>query len=125
MPTLDGLIFAIDAHETDSVHNELQVLLQSLDYIGSVMPVLILCCITAESADSSEKLRFHEKSSDMDLRLHAQDLDLINIKRSWGVFKINISTMEGMDLALTWILYHNQKQREELRFHKKSAHNKI
>ena len=108
LTTLDGILFAIDAQETESVQNELKLLLQSLDDICSPMPVLILCCVTSDS-------------NDIDLRIHSENLNLLKIKRSWGLFKINISTMEGMDSALTWILYHNQKQKEELRFHEKSA----
>lgn len=41
-PILDGLIFAIDAHETDLVQVELEIFLESLDAIGSNMPILIL-----------------------------------------------------------------------------------
>ena len=100
LTTLDGILFAIDAQETESVQNELKLLLQSLDDICSPMPVLILCCVTSDS-------------NDIDLRIHSENLNLLKIKRSWGLFKINISTMEGMDSALTWILYHNQKQKEE------------
>ena len=107
-PTLNGLIFAVDAHETEFVHKELQVLLHSLDDLGSQMPVLILYCVASDLTD-------------VDLIHQTENLNLVNAKRPWGVFKVNIATLEGVDLALTWILYHNQKQIEELRFHKKSA----
>ena len=108
-PTLNGLIFAVDAQETAFVHKELEVLLHSLDDLGSQMPVLILYCVAASDL------------TDVDLIIQTKNLNLVNTKRPWGLFKVNIATLEGVDLALTWILYHNQKQIEELRFHKKSA----
>ena len=108
-PILDGLIFAIDAHETDLVQVELEIFLESLDVIGSNMPILILYLFSTANCDT-------------DLSKEADKLGLLAKKRSWGVFKVNISTLEGLDLALTWILHHNQKQREELQYHKKSAH---
>ena len=108
-PILDGLIFAIDAHETDLVQVELEIFLESLDAIGSNMPILILYLFSTANCDT-------------DLSKEADKVGLLAKKRSWGVFKVNISTLEGLDLALTWILHHNQKQREELQYHKKSAH---
>ena len=48
-------------------------------------------------------------------------LDLEEVKRPWGIFKVDIATMAGVETALSWILYHNQKLKNELKYHEQHS----
>jgi hypothetical protein len=117
LPTLDGLIFAVDAKDHLDhalVKSELQIMLRGLEadlgaggQSGSPIPLLILCCTNSEPCD-------------IDLKLLATNLDMDNLKakrRPWAMFKVDIGTMAGVEQALTWVLYHNQKQKTDWQYH--------
>ena len=43
------------------------------------------------------------------------------VGRPWGIFSVDIADMEGMVAALDWILYHCQKRRNNLQYHKNQS----
>ena len=95
LPTLDGFVFAVDINDEtmdfEAVQKELEVMTTA-----DQKPILILCCVENENDFG----RFN--------------LDKIagcfsTMERPWGIFKVNTSTMLGLNPALHWILYSCQK----------------
>jgi len=97
LPTLDGFVFAVDIHEPMDEKAAVQKELSMIMNNEQKQPLLILCCAENE-AD------FQDFSIDL-FRRHFKRR-LRQMERPWGVFKVNTSTMFGLDAALHWILYN-------------------
>ena len=94
-PTLDGFIFALDIEgpkeELSTMSKELQVMTsQNLN-----LPLLILLC--------------WDKQEEFEMDRVISTFRLQDSSRSWAIFKVNTSTMIGLDTALNWLLYNCQK----------------
>ena len=95
MATLDGYIFAVDI--TDMNYTLLSCELKMM-LTEAQKPLLILCC----SCDDNVK--------DFDLNQFVSKMELNEIAscRPWAAFKVNVSNMLGVEMALAWILHHLQ-----------------
>ena len=95
MATLDGYIFAVDINDMNYtlLSSELKMMLTEAQ-----KPLLILCC-------SSE-----ENVKDFDLNQFVSKMELNEIAncRPWAAFKVNVTSMIGVEMALAWILHHLQ-----------------
>ena len=95
MATLDGYIFAVDVNDMNYtlLSSELKMMLTEAQ-----KPLLILCC-------SSE-----ENVKDFDLNQFVSKMELNEIAncRPWAAFKVNVTSMIGVEMALAWILHHLQ-----------------
>ena len=104
LPTLDGFVFAVDIHEPmdekSAVQKELIMIMNSDFKPNQQKPLLILCCAENEST-------FRHFCID---QFTGRFQRLRQMERPWGVFKVNTSTMFGLDAALHWILYNCQKE---------------
>lgn len=109
LPTLDGLIYAIDASSDFSQLVLKKELMIMMDALNLNVPLVILCCTNSEPCNVE------------DLKDLAFNLDLEEVKRPWGIFKVDIATMAGVETALSWILYHNQKLKNELKYHEQHS----
>ena len=112
LPTLNGLVFAVDflqpLGENSAIRVELEIMASQINHL----PLLILLC--SDDDDTFANFDFNQFATTFHLR---------KSNRPWGAFKVNTSTMQGLDQALTWMLYHCQKSKESLRYHTQSASN--
>ena len=71
-------------------------------------PILVLSCHLQEQSLIENEVLARE------IGLSVDEID----KRPWGVFDVNTSDMKGMVGALDWVLYHVQKKRSDIQYHK-------
>ena len=129
LPTLNALIFAVDATERDLnlVKSELNVMKRGMKVGKSETPLLVLCCYSALSEQSLQLAYSNnvqiESSNDLnidpvDVETLAQAIDMKSLQRPWAVFFVDIDNMNGLEKALSWVLYHIYKQKNVSEFHK-------
>ena len=130
LPTLNALIFAVDATETDLnlVKSELNVMKRGMKVGKPDTPLLVLCCYSAlseknlqlaYSADSiNENLNEVKESEPVDVETLVHAIDMNSLQRPWAVFFVDIDNMNGLEKALSWVLYHIYKQKNVSEFHK-------
>ena len=129
LPTLNALIFAVDATETDLklVKSELNVMKRGMKVGKSDTPLLVLCCYSALSEQNlqlaysvnSVNERTDELNRDpVDVETLADAIDMSSLQRPWAVFFVDIDNMNGLEKALSWVLYHIYKQKNVSEFHK-------
>ncbi len=128
LPTAQALIYAVDATELSDAalaadareeqlrccRLELRLMVRGLGARDRHTPVLVLAC------------RRVKKKTDqgIGLGLLAESLGLTDSSwsaRPWAVFEVEIEDMEGMARALDWALYHCQKRRSSLEYHKSQS----
>ena len=129
LPTLNALIFAVDATERDLnlVKSELNVMKRGMKVGKSDTPLLVLCCYSALSEQSLQLACSNneeiESSNDLnidpvDVETLAHAIDMKSLQRPWAVFFVDIDNMNGLEKALSWVLYHIYKQKNVSEFHK-------
>ncbi len=132
LPTLDGILFSIDTTETISeaeaapLRSELFAVLKGVaEGEGANTPLLVLSCKDKSAATDVTMNNNHVNGNNANLVHLAKILGLTDEKRlkarPWGIFEIDIATMEGIEESLLWLLYHNQKQKTQLQYHVQSA----
>ena len=109
MPTLNGVVFAVDVLEPLEENSAIRLELEIMTSQIKELPLLILLC-----SDDGDFAAF-------DFNRFLAIFRLRESNRAWGAFKINTSTMEGLDLALHWMLYNCQKSMESLQYHTQSS----
>ena len=126
LPTLDALFFALDAsvfsvnmtvedkeRELAYLKGELGIMIDGLRKCQSHLPILVLSCyLGSENEGTVEPEELAKKLGLDDERWSS---------RPWAVFKVDISTMEGMGRALDWALYHVHKRQNNLAYHTKNG----
>ena len=130
LPTLNALIFAVDATETDLrlVKSELNVMKRGMKVGKSDTPLLVLCCYSAVSEqnlqlaysassmnDNSNEVK---ESEPVDVETLVNAIDMNSLQRPWAVFFVDIDNMNGLEKAISWVLYHIYKQKNVSEFHK-------
>ena len=128
LPTMNVLAFAVDGSELKQMTSEKsEDLHENIEYLRSELrimrdaikddiqyrhiPILVLFCLS-ETDNSDRKIQF-------DLSKFAKELLLSNeTERAWAIFEVNIGNMDGMAKAMDWVLYHVQKRRNALEYHK-------
>ena len=130
LPTLDALIFAVDATEYDLnlVRNELNVMRRGMKVGKLNTPLLVLCCYSAvtesdlQLAYSSENVSDKPKDSvrrdPINVETLVDAIGMLTLQRPWAVFFVDIDNMNGLERALSWVLYHIYKQKNVSEFHK-------
>jgi len=129
LPTLNALIFAVDATESDLklVKSELNVMKRGMKVGKPDTPLLVLCCYSALSEQNlqlaysvnSVNERTNELNRDpVDVETLADAIDMSSLQRPWAVFFVDIDNMNGLEKALSWVLYHIYKQKNVSEFHK-------
>ncbi len=121
LPTLDGLIFAVDATQL-TVAADQQEVEQQLDFLRSELglmikaedkqatPLLVLFCFSGASCGAGAVPGVRSLARSLGLTALA-------FSRPWAVFVVDIADMVGMANALDWMLYHCQKRRTDLEYH--------
>ena len=128
LPTAQALLFAVDATDVlgdadageaerasrlDACRVELAMMVEGLDPRDRHTPVLVLSC---------RWRRRKEGEAAYGVRYFAQHLGLTGgLNRPWAIFDVDIEDMEGMATALDWVLYHCQKRRNNLLYHKNQS----
>ena len=94
MSTLDGLIFAINVNDLNISHLRTEL---SMMLTEKRTPLLILCCSCQNAPEG------------FDLRNFTKEMNLLENEgqmRPWGAFLVNVTTMSGMEKAISWLLHH-------------------
>lgn len=125
LPTLHALFYALDASvfvpempeierekELAYLKSELGLMMEGLRDCERHLPILVLSCHLGRE---TEAIKLEDLASKLGLK------DERWASRPWGVFSVNISTMDGMGQALDWVLYHVHKRRNNLAYHTKNA----
>ncbi len=130
LPTVQALLFAIDATDVleaatederrsllEVCRSELRIMSEGLDPRDRHTPVLVLSCHWKRRDAGSA---FGVKCLARHLGL-ADDSATEGMARPWAIFSVDIADMEGMASALDWLLYHCQKRRSNLKYHKNQS----
>ena len=129
LPTLNALIFAVDASESDLnlVKSELNVMRRGMKVGKPDTPLLVLCCYSALSeqnlqlaysaGDVGDHINDNEREP-VDVATLVEAISMNTLKRPWAVFFVDIDNMNGLERALSWVLYHIYKQKNVSEFHK-------
>ena len=130
LPTLNALIFAVDATEPDLslVKSELNVMRRGMKVGKPNTPLLVLCCYSAVSEANLQLAYTSDFMSDIqkeksecepvDVQTLVNAIDMNTLQRPWAVFFVDIDNMNGLERALSWVLYHIYKQKNVSEFHK-------
>lgn len=119
LPTLDALVYAIDATELNLLpteekraeqlkflKSELFLMIDGLDEQDRHTPILVLSC------------SWQGRAGGVGVRYLADGLGLRGrVKRPWAIYNVDIADMEGMARSLDWLLYHIRKRRTSLKYH--------
>jgi hypothetical protein len=129
LPTLDALVFSLDAtglaemsadERSEALHwhrTELELMTGGLSTVeagreGAATPVLVLCCRREGAGSGARGVWPTPAELANGLGLRRSDA------RPWAAFEVDIESMDGLARALDWILYHCQKKRSSLRYHR-------
>jgi hypothetical protein len=130
LPTLNALVFAVDASESDLnlVKSELNVMRRGMKVGKPDTPLLVLCCYSAlseqhlqlaYSSDAvSNQLNENNEREPVDVETLVEAIGMNTLQRPWAVFFVDIDNMNGLERALSWVLYHIYKQKNVSEFHK-------
>ena len=123
LPTLDVLLFAIDANSVpldlgDPQHPQIKYIKRELDIMirasSKHVPVVVLCCSDTASQPTSDRPNY-------DVIGLSKALCMGQLQRPWSIFEVNIRDMKGFVNALRWIFYRREKEKNQLRYHKEIA----
>ena len=130
LPTLNALIFAVDATESNLklVKSELNVMRRGMKVGRPDMPFLVLSCYSAigeehlqlaySSDVEGDSANEHARCEPVDVETLVDAINLNTLQRPWAVFSVDIDNMNGLERALSWVLYHIYKQKNVSEFHK-------
>ena len=129
LPTLNALIFAVDATEQNLklVKSELDVMRRGLKVGKADTPILVLSCYAAVTEEQMQLA--HSSNPDLNneeevnrepvgVETLVNAINLSSLTRPWAAFSVDIDNMSGLEKALSWVLYHIHKQRIVSQYHK-------
>ena len=136
LPTLDALLFAIDTVELGEMESddgggggredkiallrsELAIMLEGLRAAGDrLTPILVLSC--QRGGGGGGRVAIRRLAGDLGL-LAEREKEEEQPRRPWAIYEVNIHDMDGMGMALDWALYHCQKRKNSLEYHKNNS----
>ena len=130
LPTLNALIFAVDASESDFnlVKSELNVMRRGMKVGKPDTPLLVLCCYSAVSEEHlklayTSNSTFNQSNENLEpnpvnVEALVDAISMYDLQRPWAVFFVDIDNLNGLEKALSWVLYHIYKQKNVSEYHK-------
>jgi len=118
LPTLQGLVFAIDIAQKEEdemidlglLRDELDLVLKGLSTFSMQMPLVVMACSTDQATPS------------IPIREIIQGLRLHELPFAWGVWKVEVENMRGAEKGFDWILHHLSKKRKDWNYHTTQGH---